>query len=57
MRISKSTIVNLDHIYSITRNLAASSAVAFYGTPKKVYVSRSYYKMLIERLGERRRKL
>ena len=57
MRISKSTIVNLDHIYSITRNLAASSAVAFYGTPKKVYVSRSYYKALIERLGERRRKL
>ena len=67
MRISKSTIVNLDHIYSITRNLAASSAVAFYGThrpslafygtPKKVYVSRSYYKALLERLGERRRKL
>ena len=57
MRISKSTIVNLAHIYSITRNLAASSAVAFYGTPKKVYVSRSYYKALIERLGEKRRKL
>lgn len=57
MRISKSTIVNLDHIYSITKNLTASSAVAFYGTPKKVYVSRSYYKALIERLGERRRNL
>ncbi|HJA94068.1 MAG TPA: LytTR family transcriptional regulator [Candidatus Eisenbergiella merdipullorum] len=57
MRISKSTIVNLEHIYSITKNLAASSAVAFYGTPKKVYVSRNYYKALIERLGEKRRKL
>lgn len=55
MRISKSTIVNLDHIYSITKNLAASSVVAFYGTAKKVYVSRNYYKMLVERLAERRR--
>ena len=57
MRISKSAIVNLDHIYSITKNLAASSAVEFYGTAKKVYVSRNYYKALIERLGERRRRL
>lgn len=57
MRISKSTIVNLEHIYSITKNLTASSAVAFYGTPKKVYVSRNYYKALIERLGEKRKKL
>ena len=57
MRISKSTIVNLDHIYSITKNLSAASTVEFYGTAKKVYVSRSYYKALIERLGEKRRQL
>ena len=57
MRISKSTIVNLDHIYSITKNLSAASTVEFYGTVKKVYVSRSYYKALIERLGEKRRQL
>ena len=57
MRISKSTIVNLDHIYSITRNLTASSIVEFYGTAKKVYVSRNYYKALTERLGEKRRKI
>lgn len=56
MRISKSTIVNLEYIYSITRNLTASSVVEFAGSPKKVYVSRSYYKALIERLEEKRRR-
>lgn len=55
MRISKSTIVNLEYIYSITRNLTASSVVEFAGSPKKVYVSRSYYKALIERLEEKRK--
>ena len=55
MRVSKSTIVNLEHIYSITRNLTASSAVEFYGTAKKVYVSRNYYKALTARLRERKR--
>lgn len=56
MRISKSTIVNMDHIYSITRNLTASSVVEFAKSVKKVYVSRNYYKILTERLGEKRRK-
>lgn len=37
MRISKSTIVNLDGVYSITRNLTASSVVEFRGCVKKVY--------------------
>lgn len=57
MRISKSSIVNLNHIYSITRNLTASSVVEFYGTVKKVYVSRNYYKALVEKLGEKRRRI
>ena len=57
MRISKSTIVNLNHIYSITRNLTASSMIEFSKSHKKVYVSRHYYKALIERLEEKRRKL
>ncbi|MDO4332154.1 MAG: LytTR family DNA-binding domain-containing protein [Eubacteriales bacterium] len=57
MRISKSTIVNMDRIYSITRNLTASSVVEFTGSAKKVYVSRNYYKVLAERLGERRRRI
>lgn len=57
MRISKSTIVNLKHIYSITRNLTASSLVEFHGCNKKVYVSRNYYKALLERLEEKRKRL
>ncbi len=54
MRISKSTIVNLDYIYSITRNLTASSEVEFVGSHKKVLVSRGYYKALIDKLSVRR---
>lgn len=54
MRISKSTIVNLDHIYSITRNLTASSMVEFKDSRKKTMVSRGYYKILLERLHARR---
>lgn len=54
MRISKSTIVNLDVVYSITRNLTASSIIEFIGSSKKTMVSRSYYKLLVERLRARR---
>lgn len=54
MRVSKSTILNTNHIYSITRNLTASSLVDFDNTHKKVYVSRSYYKALKCRLEEKR---
>lgn len=54
MRISKSTIANLDYIYSITRNLTASSIVEFRESNKKALVSRSYYKALVERLRIRR---
>lgn len=54
MRISKSTIVNLDYVYSITRNLTASSVVEFVHSSKKALVSRGYYKALIERLSVRR---
>ena len=57
MRISKSAIVNLNHIYSIARNLASSSVVEFAHSHKQVYVSRNYYKALVERLAEKRRKL
>lgn len=57
MRISKSTIVNLNHVYSITRNLTSSSVVEFSDCHKLVYVSRNYYKALVERLGEKRRKI
>lgn len=54
MRVSKSTIVNLDYIYSITRNLTASSVVEFVNSKKKALVSRSYYKALTQNLRMRR---
>ena len=54
MRISKSSIVNTNHIYSISRNLTASSVVAFAGTHKQVYVSRYYYKPLVNKLEDKR---
>lgn len=54
IRVSKSTILNINHIYSIDRDLAASSVVAFSGTHKQVYVSRYYYKPLISKLEEKR---
>ena len=54
MRISKSTIANLDYIYSITRNLTASSMVEFRDSKNKTMVSRSYYKLLLERLNTRK---
>ena len=54
MRVSKSTILNTNHIYSITKNLASSSVVEFSGTHKQVYVSRYYYKPLKFKLEEKR---
>ncbi len=54
MRISKSAIVNMDYIYSITRNLTASSLVEFAGSDKTVLVSRGYYRALVEQMSARR---
>ena len=53
IRVSKSTILNVDHIFSIEKNLTASSIVQFNKTHKQVYVSRNYYKKLKERINER----
>lgn len=55
MRVSKSTILNLKHIYSISKNITASSEVQFMNTHKQVYVSRHYYKALKNRLEEKRK--
>ena len=55
LRISKSTILNTNHIYSITRNITSSSIVEFQHTHKKVFVSRHYYKILQLKLSEKRR--
>ncbi|HEX9026929.1 MAG TPA: LytTR family DNA-binding domain-containing protein [Clostridium sp.] len=55
MRVSKSTILNTNNIYSITRSLASSSKVEFQNTHKQVYVSRYYYKPLKIKLLEKRK--
>lgn len=55
MRVSKSAILNLNMVYSVEKNITASSLVRFMGTPKIVYVSRIYYKAMKQRLDERRR--
>ncbi len=54
MRISKSAILNVNRIYSISRNIGTAAMVQFHGTHKQVYVSRMYYKVLKERIEEKR---
>lgn len=54
LRAAKSTIVNTAKVYSVTRDLTASSLVEFAGTHKKVYASRRYWRALRERLSERK---
>ena len=53
VRIAKSAIVNTAKIYSVARDLTASSRVQFSGTHKQIYVSRRYYQNLRQRLQER----
>ncbi|WP_027399642.1 LytTR family DNA-binding domain-containing protein [Anaerovorax odorimutans] len=55
MRISKSTILNTDCIYSIKHNISSSSKVEFKNTHKQVYISRYYYKPLKIKLLEKRK--
>lgn len=54
LRISKSTIVNINQIFSITHTLTSPNVIQFYHSHKQVYVSRFYFKSLKSRLGERR---
>lgn len=54
MRISKATIVNLQQVYTITRNVTGAK-IGFQDTYKEVYVSRRYYKVLKENIEEVRK--
>lgn len=54
VRISKSAIVNTNHIYSIDKTFTSYNLVQFYQSHKQVYVSRFYYKTLKHSLNERR---
>lgn len=51
-RVSKSCILNILKISSIDKNITGASTVFFYGSDKKAYVSRIYYKPLRQRIGE-----
>ena len=51
-RISKSCIVNCNAISAIRKNLTGASEVMFKNCDKKVYLSRSYYHLLRDKLGE-----
>ena len=53
MRVSKSTILNLDQIYAVTKSIS-NCQIKFHDSYKTVYVSRRYYRDLNERLKERR---
>jgi len=53
VRAAKATIVNILQVYSITRNITASSLIQFIGSHKQVYVSRHYYNNLRQRINER----
>lgn len=54
VRVSKSTILNLNEIYSVEKKISTSSIVQFQNTHKQVYVSRHYLKALRDRLEEKR---
>lgn len=54
LRVSKSTIVNITKIHSIDRNITGASEVEFADSYKKIYVSRGYYKVLKEKMDNRR---
>ncbi len=51
VRVSKSAIINIKQIYSITKNLASSSLVEFQNSHKRLYVSRRYYSELRKRIN------
>ena len=53
VRVSKSTILNINKVYSIDKNIVSSSIVQFYKTHKQVYVSRYYYKNLANSLDKK----
>lgn len=52
MRISKSAIINLDEVYTLTRSLTGN-LIAFHESYKQVYVSRRYFKDVKKRLESR----
>ena len=55
VRASKSCIVNTAAVFCIRRSLTGVSEVGFRGTEKTVFLSRSYYKNMMDHMDEIRR--
>lgn len=51
-RISKSAIVNVKQISSLRRELTGNGELTFKGSDKNTYFSRSYFKMLNDKIEE-----
>lgn len=54
VRISKSSIVNVNQIYSISKSIATDNCIEFIGCDKRTYISRNYYKALRDEIENRR---
>ncbi len=54
VRVSKSALVNVNHVCSIEKHITGASTVGFFGTHKKIFVSRMYLKSFTSCLHERR---
>lgn len=54
-RISKSSIINLRAIYSLTKSFSGASVASFLGCEKSAHISRHYYKIVKDKLTELRR--
>ena len=54
IRISKSAILNAGKVRAIHKNITGASEVEFVGSGKKAFVSRNYFKVLMEKLEEKR---
>ncbi len=50
IRISKSTIINTNEVYSIEKNITSYSTIKFKKSHKQVYVSRRYFKNLDQKM-------
>ncbi|MBQ7335416.1 MAG: LytTR family transcriptional regulator DNA-binding domain-containing protein [Clostridia bacterium] len=54
VRVSKSAIVNINHVASVRRSPVGNGELTFYECEKKVYFSRSYFKLLQYKINEMR---
>ncbi len=50
-RASKSCLINVRCVLGVARNITGASEVSFRNSPKKVYVSRLYYKSFRQKLS------